>query len=375
MIVEPAVPAAALAAIRAPFEGRGAEPVDPPVLLPLTLLLDLYGEAMRARLFVVQAEGAEEAALRPDFTVAVARRHIDLGRPEGRYAYEGRAFRTAPAGSTKAREFLQIGLEAYGETPSPEADAEIAALAWSSARAGGRTDLELVLGDVAILDAFTAVFETPAPLAARLRRALSDPAGFRAAVEGGLRPPAVALSPLADLLAHRPEAEAAAVLEEIWTLTGVQPVAGRTAAEIAHRLVARAAEAETAPLTPAAADILRRLAEVDGEPLAALDRVAALGREVDPVVGEAVERAVRRIQALETAGATGRQRFVAAFGRPFGYYDGFLFEVRSAGLGGAEAPVAAGGRYDALPLRLGARAAGAVGCMVRPGRAWAGAAA
>jgi ATP phosphoribosyltransferase regulatory subunit len=64
--------------------------------------------------------------------------------------------------------------------------------------------------------------------------------------------------------------------------------------------------------------------------------------------------------------------FRAAFARGFGYYDGFLFEVRSAALG-EDLPVAAGGRYDSLPARLGAaQASGAVGCMVRPGRAWLG---
>ena len=65
----------------------------------------------------------------------------------------------------------------------------------------------------------------------------------------------------------------------------------------------------------------------------------------------------------------GALRFSAAFGRSFGYYDGVLFEVRSAALG-EDQPVAAGGRYDGLAARLGARLpTGAVGCMVRPGRA------
>jgi ATP phosphoribosyltransferase regulatory subunit len=48
-----------------------------------------------------------------------------------------------------------------------------------------------------------------------------------------------------------------------------------------------------------------------------------------------------------------------------------LFEVRSAALGDDQ-PVAAGGRYDGLPARLGGKATTAVGCMVRPGRAFAG---
>ena len=62
------------------------------------------------------------------------------------------------------------------------------------------------------------------------------------------------------------------------------------------------------------------------------------------------------------------------FGRAFGYYDGFLFEVRSQALD-PDSPVAGGGRYDTLLGRLGAESPStgtAVGCMVRPARAWAG---
>ena len=72
-----------------------------------------------------------------------------------------------------------------------------------------------------------------------------------------------------------------------------------------------------------------------------------------------------------------RLLLAAAFGRAFGYYDGYLFEVRSAALG-EDAPVAAGGRYDGLLARLNPQAlgaastTGAVGCMVRPARAYAG---
>jgi hypothetical protein len=72
-----------------------------------------------------------------------------------------------------------------------------------------------------------------------------------------------------------------------------------------------------------------------------------------------------------------RATLTAAFGRAFGYYDGYLFEIRSASLGD-ERPVAAGGRYDGLPLKLGigklgvATDTGAVGFMIRPARAYAG---
>ena len=79
---------------------------------------------------------------------------------------------------------------------------------------------------------------------------------------------------------------------------------------------------------------------------------------------------VERLRALVEAGVPELAMiFSTGFMRPFGYYDGMLFEVRSLELG-FDRPVAAGGRYDGLPERLGARArTSAVGCMVRPGRA------
>ena len=65
-------------------------------------------------------------------------------------------------------------------------------------------------------------------------------------------------------------------------------------------------------------------------------------------------------------------RFGPALGHAFDYYDGLTFEVRSAALG-ADRAIASGGRYDGLLARLGGSAqAGAVGCVVRPWRAWSG---
>jgi len=81
----------------------------------------------------------------------------------------------------------------------------------------------------------------------------------------------------------------------------------------------------------------------------------------------------RRLDLMAAAGVPVEQaRFSAALGHAFDYYDGLTFEVRSAALHGDRA-VAVGGRYDSLPARLGGAAGSqAVGCMIRPWRAWAG---
>ena len=372
MRVEPPVPAEIMTAVRAPFAELGADAIDPPVVQPLGLILDLSGEAMRERLILVQADGGDEAALRPDFTIAAARLHIDSGRAGGRYLYEGKAFRASPKGREAYEEFLQIGVEAFETVAAPEADAEITGIAWRAAAAGGRDDLTLQLGDVALFAAFIDTLKLAAPLAARIKRAFASPRRLRAALElAGTEAPPASGDRLSGLLAGLPEAEAAAVLQDLWTLAGIEPAGGRSAAEIVHRLAERAAVARAPDLTPEQASLIARFLTIADKPDAALEAVARLAGPGGARLETALKGWSRRLTALAGEGAPlAAMRFSTAFGRDFGYYDGALFEVRSAALGDHR-PVAAGGRYDSLFSRLGASlACGAVGCMVRPGRAW-----
>jgi ATP phosphoribosyltransferase regulatory subunit len=372
MRLERAIPASALDAIRAPLATAGAVLTDAPVMQPLGLLLDLTGESMRSRLFVVSGDGGEEACLRPDFTVAIAREHLEAGAISGRYLYEGKAFRVAPRGSDRAEEFLQIGVEAFEAGDPVAADAEIAALAWASSAAGGRSDLSLMLGDVGLFAAFIDSLDLAAPLAARLKRAFTRPRQLKAELEGGVEVTGEQ-SRIAALLAGLPEGEASAVLQELWSLAGIEPVGGRRPAEIAHRLVERAEAAKAGRLSAEQAGAVRAFLAVSDRPGAALDAIAALAGPRRAALDAAIDGWRKRLAGMVSRGAPeDRMTLAASFGRVFGYYDGFLFEVRSAALGD-ERPVAAGGRYDGLPARLGAETkTGAVGCMVRPARAYAG---
>ncbi len=371
MRLEPPVPPAALAAIRSPLAEAGATPVETPVLLPLALLLELSGEAMRPRLFVVQAEGGEELALRPDFTIPVARAHIEGGRPEGRYAYEGKAFRAAPAGSQRAEEFLQIGVEVFGDGDPAASDAEVAALAWRASAAGGRDDLTLTFGDIALFGAFVDSLALAPALAARLKRLFTRPRLLAAELEraeAGVAPERI-VNPLEGVA----DEHGADALRQLWAIAGIEPVGTRPADEIVRRLAERAEASRTPSLSPAEAAKVRGFLAVAGAPEAALARVRTLAGPATASLDAAMDGWSRRLAGLAERGVPdGSMAFAAAFGRAFGYYDGALFEVRSTALGG-ERPVAAGGRYDGLPARLGATASpGAVGCMVRPARAFAG---
>jgi ATP phosphoribosyltransferase regulatory subunit len=338
-------------------------------------VLDLAGEAMRARLFVVQADGIDEACLRPDFTIPVASAHLASGKASGRYAYEGKAFQVALQGSAAPEEFVQVGLESLGEDGPRSADAEALVLAWRASEAGGRKDLKVTLGDIGLfaglidglgLDPSTAArfkraFLRPGKMAAELTRAQAPEEGSR---EG---------DKVASLLAGLPEAQAAAALEELWTLAGIEPVGGRSAGEIVRRLSERAKSRSAPRLSAAKADLITRFLAIEGRPAQALAEAEALAREAKADLDGLWSEWAERLAVLEAAGVPEAALTLATgFGRAFGYYDGFLFEVWSEALG-AEVPVAAGGRYDSLLTRMGGkRDSSAVGAMVRPARAWSG---
>jgi ATP phosphoribosyltransferase regulatory subunit len=380
--LEPSAPEAALAAMRAPFLAREATPIDVPVMQPLAQLLDLSGEAVRSRLFVVQADGIDEACLRPDFTIPLALAHMASGAGSKVYRYEGKAFLVAPPGSSRAEEFLQIGLEVLGDDRPKSSDAELLVLAWQAAQAGGRKDLWIELGDVSLFSAFIDALGLAPLLAARLKRAFQRPRSLMAELDRALspEPPRREGDHLATLLAKLPEADAAQALEELWAVAGIEPVGGRTADEIVHRLAARARDRAAPRLTDAQADLINRFLSISDVPSKALGEIQALAQTAGADLSTQISDWRDRLAILQTAGLPeDAMRLSPAFGRAFGYYDGFLFEVRSAALGEGE-PVAAGGRYDSLLARLkvqsgrGRKTAGkgAAGCMVRPWRAWVG---
>jgi len=382
--LEPTVPEQALAAMRAPFLAREAQPIDVAVMQPLSLLLDLSGEAMRSRLFVVQADGIDEACLRPDFTIPVALAHMARRAPASSYRYEGKAFRVAPIGSGRSEEFLQIGLEVLGDDRPKARDAELLVLAWQAAQAGGRGDLWIELGDVSLFSAFVDALGLAPSLAARLKRAFQRPRSLRAELERARtqEPPSREGDHMATLLAKLPEADAASALEELWAVAGVEPVGGRTADEIVQRLAARARDRAAPHLSDVQFGLIERFLSIHDTPAAALAAIGALAETVGADLTRQLADWRARLDLLETSGAPqSAMRLSPAFGRAFGYYDDFLFEVRSAALS-AEEPVAAGGRYDSLLARLRVQSGGktkaafatggAAGCIVRPWRAWTG---
>jgi ATP phosphoribosyltransferase regulatory subunit len=172
------------------------------------------------------------------------------------------------------------------------------------------------------------------------------------------------------LLAGKSTAQAVAALEEEWAKKQIQPVGGRTAIEIITRLRRRIDAARAPRLTSAQAELIARYAACKGAPRETLVQLKTLAGGM--AFTGAVDGWTERLDVLVADGLPeDRMSFDAGFGRAFSYYDGFLFEVTSTAMGD-DAPVAAGGRYDSLLGRLSGVPGSAVGCIVRPARAWVG---
>lgn len=340
------------ARLRAIFEAAGAQPVETSVLQPAEVLLDLYGEDIRARAYVTSDTLRGEQMLRPDFTVPVVQMHMEHGAEPARYTYAGEVFRRQEEDARRANEYTQVGFEVFARDAPEAADAEVFALFFDILRPLG---LRAATGDIGILIAAVAGLRTSERRKAALMRHLWRPRRFRA---------------LMDRFSGRapvPEARAA-LLAAPDPLAGAEPFIGlRDAQEIAARITALREDAAIEPISAAEVELLDALLAVRETSDNALEHLRDIAVDL-PAIQPAVARLARRLDAL-----AGRDvdvtalDFEASYGRTqMEYYDGFVFGFYAETRPDLP-PVASGGRYDALTRRLGqGREIPAVGGVIRP---------
>lgn len=339
------------------FEEAGFPRVEPAILQPSSLFLDLIGEDIRGRMYLASdTAGAEELCLRPDYTIPVCRAHLDGpgATTPARYSYCGPVFRQRREGSG---EFMQAGVECFGRADELAADAEVLALALQALSRLGVDDAAIHVGDEAL---YRAVLDGLG-LAPVWRRRLGELFGERdrldaaiASMTGGVPDGAMPAPALMRALDGVDPETAQAAVAELLGLTGLRPVAGRSAADIAGRLLEQAMLATHDSGTDRAAEVLTRFLAIAGAPRAAAAEMARFADETGLDLAEALARFSARLDALEAAGVdTGALSFAADFGRRLDYYTGFVFEIHSAGRKAA-GQIVGGGRYDRLLALLGA---------------------
>ncbi|HYF53391.1 MAG TPA: ATP phosphoribosyltransferase regulatory subunit [Salinarimonas sp.] len=350
-------PGAATDALIALFQGEGYARLEPPILQPADVFLDLSGEDIRRRMFVTADAAGRELCLRPEYTIPVCRHHLATrGGEPAAYGYAGPVFRLR---ADESGEFLQAGIESIGRSDAGAADAEIVALALEGLAVLRAGPLEISVGDMGLLDAVLEALRLPATARRRVMRAIVSGRGLDTVAGADTAPPGEHAGLLAAIEGQPPEA-ARALVEDVLAIAGITGVGGRSAAEIAERFLERAAR--RSGLVPGEARaVLDRYLAVRGDPDSAALAIRALAREAGLDLEGSIAALEERTgfmaaRGLDVAAFT----FRADFARNLDYYTGFIFEARAAG---ADRPVAGGGRYDRLLEHLGAeRPTPAVGC-------------
>jgi len=345
------------------FTKAGHQAVAPAIIQPADVYLDVIGESLRSRSYVFSDPEGEELCLRPDLTVPTCRLHIERGEngdPDGRYCYNGAAFRFQPAGASTAhpREFRQAGIESFGGEDLELAEAETLALTLEALRETGLKDWKLQFGDLGLFRAVLSSLEMPQRWRHRLMHHFWRPEAFRTELKRLTKTPAdkSALIPdkLKEQLSAAQEDDVTEIVAKYLDTEGIELVGARTVSEIATNMLAILNDAKAEPLSEKTAALIESYIEVRAPARAAGARLKDLMRDQGVDISKALDSYHRRLQLLSEVGVNATNaEFSAEFGRSLEYYSGFVFEISTSTLG-PESPIAGGGRYDGLLRMCGA---------------------
>lgn len=349
-------PDARAAALVALYQRAGYLRLDPPVLLPSDIVLDVTGEDMRKRILLTTDGNGAEWCLRPDLTIPVSRHHLthDAGAPAA-YSYLGSVFRTRDGVPV---EFTQAGVESFGRSDDSAADAETLALAIETARHFGISEPIIRMGDVGLFSAFVQSLDLAPAWKRRLLKDFARPGNLDADLAILAAPTANGGSDHRGLLAAMEGANpkaARALVTDLLSIGGISTVGGRSVGEIADRFLEQAALGAGATPPQATLDLVRRFLAISGDPDEASADVRTLAQNAGLDLSAALDAFDERTGFIAARGVDpGSIAFATAFGRGVDYYTGFVFELASTAKG---EPLVAGGRYDNLLSMMGAGSA------------------
>lgn len=337
------------------FARHGYVPSDVPILQPAEAFVELSGEDIRRRLFLVTDEAGEEMCLRPEFTIPAAQAYIakGLGRPLD-LAFIGPVFRQRADGPG---EFVQASLESFGRADIAAADADLLAIAMETEAALGGS-FTIRIGDVGLTSALISALKIPPSIARKIRQNGLHRTEAKPATANGL---SSYQGVLAALQGADP-AEARAFVKDLLSIAGLKAVGGRTPAEIADRFLEKARDTGVG-LNDEQAGIIDQFRTISGTLQGVAREVQDLARAASLDLSAAIARFEDRAALFDKKGLDAKRMTAStAFARNLDYYTGFVFEFVGNGM---DKPAIAGGRYDGLLRRLGApQDIPAVGCAI-----------
>ena len=342
---------------------RGYQPIETPLIEQTELFLRRSGGLLSSQLFDFLAPDGSDITLRPELTAPVIRHALEQGETMHpmRYQYASPIFRyterpfDAPPNSIPSkRQYIQAGAELIGATQAA-ADGEIIATAYDMAKRLGIRDVAIRIGHVGLIWEMLGRFNLSERAALFLANHVSDFSKNdvdSATVEAeAIR---LGLMPTNGQQPVKAQASAANLLTRLATGSVQLPSAAEQTSRTAEEVVAglrRKVESDVANSDfPKAMELMRRIAQIDGDTITSAARIAAeygLG-DLDNI--GAIHSVV---DAAESAGVDASGISVDfGLAASIAYYSGMIFEV-SATVDGKRVTLGGGGRYDGLATALG----------------------
>jgi ATP phosphoribosyltransferase regulatory subunit len=335
-----------------------------PVLQPAALYLDMAGEEVRDRTYILEDPSGAELCLRADLTIPLCRRALDQGFAfPARLCSLGPVFRFEPRESALPAETLQAGVENLGAADALGADVEVLGLARKAVAAGFDGRIVAEIGDLALFPALIADLALEDVWSRRLLYAFRHPS-LLPRILAEIREDKPVKSP--PLISGATLADAERYVAGKLKLDAPDLVGGRTITEIAERLVDKVKLARSPRPSADALSKIETFLAIEGPAKEALGRLKALAGKTGKL-RDALNGLDERLSGVRAHLAKEDElRLSTTLGRAFLYYTSLVFEFRADGFA---LPLAAGGRYDRLMQDLGAAdAIRAVGCAVWPER-------
>ncbi len=358
------------------FGSYGYQYLETPVLEPTDLFLRKSGGEMASRMYSFTDPGSNLVSLRPEFTSSIMRHYLEISRDTAapakvetpaRWQYCGPVFRfdgsglhgiTGQSVSDPSGQFTQIGAELIGPS-SVLADVELLSLAVSLPAAAGVAGWQLQLADLDVLTSLLTPLELSERSQAFVVQSVPRLREGRSAVdhllEEGRHLHLVGQTNDEDHLSRAVQGlgdnEARVVLQGLLRWNSNEQYGQRTAGEVVERLLRKIRKPDEEARLRRALELACDLAQVRGQPEAALPAAkAVLGN-----AGADQSAADRLADVLELL--SGRPNIAAHLVLDFGmvrglaYYNGIIFEVTHPDW---PTPLGGGGRYDGLARALGA---------------------
>jgi len=339
------------------YERAGYRRLAPPILQPAEPFLDLSGEDIRKRMYLTADADGRELCLRPDLTIPVSCDYLAsqaAGSAQG-FCYLGPVYRDR---GVLPAEIVQAGIESFGRPDKAAADAEMLALGLDATAHYGIAAPEIRMGDVGLFASLVAALDLAPAWKRRLvkdfnrKTSLAHDLDVLTLTAAQNKPEYQGV--LAALERSDPKA-AHALVTDLLSIAGINTVGGRTVGEIAERFLEQAALGAATTLPRETRAVIERFLSIAGDP----DEAAAELRALAALAGLRIEPALDLFESragfLAARGVdVGGIRFSTAFGRGLDYYSGFVFELHDPAAA-PNGPLVAGGRYDELLTRLGAK--------------------